>query len=905
MIDNNHTSLKNQIHIYSLDTGCFYTETEQQLHNRMLHYIRYKNLLNSADTKDWSSEKLAKKKLISTHINQKIREYKQQLTSEFPASSTVRRTLQEEKLTDSRIISIFESTLTRTAGMKTGELTTSIIVVQTFFYDIIEQLIKNGFSYQGEAYRYFTSSAGQIRTKKTVFIKESLWQRIEKTLMCGLSIDTINQHGGINVNKYLAYLALSNSATEVWEDFDIQRCIVVPDFETSVNCEVDFIHDDTYQVERKFMDVPIPHTDGCGMILPRLSKKNFMVRLPWVKGLLASFDFVRFIREHDASPVIQDIYGKEWDIIQDRIQIILTKSQFKMYQYYDSWEEYQQFFKMHNCQAGICNMEEDHYSDATINYQMLQTLTDITDDEIDQLVRRSQNTLERISSDKQTILRIFGVVPGNSNKTWLQQALELYPEMLQDEYCRARLREIKKSLVREFRAGKLEINGKYTFLVPDLYAFCEHLFLGNPVPTGLLSNGQVSCRLFSHNEKLDCLRSPHLYREHAIRRNTVTDTTTYWFRTNAIYTSTHDPISKILQFDVDGDRALVVADKTLVKVAERNIQNDHIVPLYYDMKKAQPTALTSDALYRGLNAAYTGGNIGYYSNSIAKVFNYTDWSHATASKKEEALNVIKLLCMENNFCIDMAKTLYMPKRPPHINDLIQAYTKKKLPHFFQYAKGKTADQTEPNCQSLIDKLENKITYKPIRLTVKDFGKFSYTKLMQKPRIQIDQQVIDKYNHLNRHYHFRLGPEQKDNIDYVIQSIRKELLDCGHSESEVCDMLVRHLYTKKTPHKELLWQCFGHQIVANLQKNVPAGSIQCRQCGLRFLPSSPNQKYCDDCRGYKPKGTKTITCVDCCCKIEVDAKDTATCRCELHRKEHQRMLKREQNRRAYERRKQIQ
>ena len=35
---------------------------------------------------------------------------------------------------------------------------------------------------EGEKYKYFTSSAGQIRKKKAVFIKESVWNKIEKTI---------------------------------------------------------------------------------------------------------------------------------------------------------------------------------------------------------------------------------------------------------------------------------------------------------------------------------------------------------------------------------------------------------------------------------------------------------------------------------------------------------------------------------------------------------------------------------------------------------------------------------------------------------------------------------------------------------------------------------------------------
>jgi len=377
-----------------------------------------------------------------------------------------------------------------------------------------------------------------------------------------------------------------------------------------------------------------------------------MVRLPWVKGLLASFDFVKFIKEYNCSPIITDIYGKEWNILNDDINIIFTESQFKMFKYYSNWEEYKTMFKKYSCQAGICNMEEDYFSNATINYQMIQSLTDIHDDEIELILNKSQNTLYNLSRDKKTMLRVFGVTKFNTDKTYLQEALEIYPEMLQDEYCKHTLREIKKSLIKDYRSAKLEINGKYTFLIPDLYAFCENLFLHIETPKGLLQDGEVFCKIYNGGQRLACLRSPHLYREWANRDNIVDSEKSKWFKTNAVYTSTYDLISKILQFDNDGDKALVVSDKVFVDIADRNMKNDDIIPLYYEMKKAEPTILNSNNIYSGLNAAYTGGNIGIYSNNISKIWNGVNWLKCSNEEKEIALNIIKLLCMENNFVID-------------------------------------------------------------------------------------------------------------------------------------------------------------------------------------------------------------------------------------------------------------
>lgn len=458
------------------------------------------------------------------------------------------RKLHPTALNEKRIISVFESSLTRTLGMEIDQLSTDIMVIKTFYFDVIQDLILNGFEYNGEKYIFLTASAGQIRTKKTVFIKESLWKQHERTLMCGLTIDDINAKGGVNVNKFLAYLALANSATDEWVAFDIDRCIVVPDFETEVHGTVDFIDDVTYEVKRQEMNIGVEHTDGCGLMLPSVSKKNFMIRAPWIKGLLGVFDFRKFIEEHNASPVIKDVYGKEHDVIAEDIQIIFTKSQFKLWKYYADWDAYKVAFKQYGCQVGTCKVEEDHIKSSRLSYQMLQTLTDITPEEIRQITTPAVEKLDKLTSDVSTMLDVFGAVKGR-DLTPFQEALLIYPEMLGDKYCKRRLNEIKNSLIKEYHAGRIPVKGKYTFVLPDLYAVCQNWFLHMESPPGLLEDGQVSCRLYKRAKKLDCLRSPHLYKEHAIRENVVNETTEEWFKTDAVYTSCFDMISKILQFD--------------------------------------------------------------------------------------------------------------------------------------------------------------------------------------------------------------------------------------------------------------------------------------------------------------------------------------------------------------------
>ena len=445
--------LDTQINMYSVDTGHFYSNSEKYLHEMNCKYRRERNYIsNKLDgiKKDFNSigcsddtYELIKKDIeyilsdkekasitdmdqfnqlrnqlnywnhLIAHKRKKANESKEKLlkileTKVYEKENTAKhneeneikkdiplRYLRQEELKDTNVISVFESSLTRTIGIKKDELTDALIVVQVYYFDVFKDLSFYGFMYKGEKYRYFTSSAGQIRKKKAVFIKESVWNQVEKTVMCGLTIDKINSKGGNNVNKHLAYMALANSATDQWVDFDIDRCIVIDDFETNVHGTFDFIDETDYSIERKTGLVPIPHTDGAGMILPCLMDKNTMFRAPWIKGLLGVFDFVKFIKVNNYSPIIKDIYGKEHDVIEENIQIIFTKSQFKMYKFYDSWDEYKTYFKKYNCQAGRCNTEEDRVKNAKINYQMLQTLTNISDEEILLLASKS---IEKITN---------------------------------------------------------------------------------------------------------------------------------------------------------------------------------------------------------------------------------------------------------------------------------------------------------------------------------------------------------------------------------------------------------------------------------------------------------------------------------------------------------------------------
>src|SRR5574344_170101 len=593
------------------------------------------------------------------------------------------RTLRDESLVPENAISLFDNSLSRTIGIECDniEVNKDIICITISHYDVMNQLINNGFEYYDKndgityKYRVLTSSAGQIRKKKIVFIKENIWQSFNYSIMCGLSWDRINRLGGMNVNKFLAYLALQNSATDELKGFNIDECIVVDDFETILkDKEVDYIEKKLVksinkktgeEVEKLVIknpkrckkDILISHTDGCGMVLK--GDKSYQIRLPFLKGLMTPVNYVQFCNETEgATTKVIDLWGKEWDVVKDNITYIFTKSQFKMSKYYNNiysdegdkepfvygWDVYKACFRAYNCTASYCNKEENKndFRKGQFNYQYWQSLTDVKDEEIEYFTKPISDRINKCHYDIKTMLEVFGVSNKNNRMNIEQRILKKYQVLLKDFHFKDGLSSKLSKVKKEAKCGKFKTNSINTFLLPDVYAWLENLFCKIENPKGLLADGEVSCQYFN-NDKLLLDRSPHLYRDHAVRNNknknncideVKKELMSKYYVTNGMYASTHDLITKLLMYDVDGDHTLTTNDAKLIDIVERNCNN--IVPLYYDMGKAEAQPINTNNIISSLKSAFKYGNIGVYSNKITNLWN-------TDNFDKDTLTLIKLL----------------------------------------------------------------------------------------------------------------------------------------------------------------------------------------------------------------------------------------------------------------------
>jgi len=351
----------------------------------------------------------------------------------------------------------------------------------------------------------------------------------------------------------LAYWSLCSSASIPWPEFDIDKTIVIPDFQAEVTDRMLYIKPD-YTTEDAVRTVMINHTDGAGMYLPKasivpkqLQGKNFMFRGPTFKGLLSPFPYLKFCKEHNVEPVVKDFWGKEWNLEKDGIEIVFCDSQFKCAKLYDSYESFKKDFKRCGSTFNIAQFEEDWPQDKAMNYQFIDSLVSFTDEEIAKFTAKTHEKIMNLAKDSEAMLQTLKADLNSYQKD--RVALRLYPELLRDGYSRSQLKDAKKRMLLDAKSGSIKCKNKRLYVTPDWYAACERWFCRIERPVGLLKKDEIACRPFLAYDKADVLRSPHLYCEHFLAK-IVKDPEVYkWLCSDAVVTSVHSLASRIMQFD--------------------------------------------------------------------------------------------------------------------------------------------------------------------------------------------------------------------------------------------------------------------------------------------------------------------------------------------------------------------
>ena len=120
-------ALDKQVYLYSVDTACFYTDDEKILNDKLNRCYIIRKEIKEKDN-------ICKEHQLK-RINKYIPYYKTKLIKQFEdRDKTQLRELRDDSIKDSKIVSIFQSSLTRSINAKINEITQGIMIVRVFFF---------------------------------------------------------------------------------------------------------------------------------------------------------------------------------------------------------------------------------------------------------------------------------------------------------------------------------------------------------------------------------------------------------------------------------------------------------------------------------------------------------------------------------------------------------------------------------------------------------------------------------------------------------------------------------------------------------------------------------------------------------------------------------------------------
>lgn len=754
-------------------------------------------------------------------------------------------------------IALFESEMVRYTKRNIDDfpLIMEIVYMKIAYQTLVfKQILERGLLIADKKYIFYSSTANQMKNGEFVLVEENFYLKNKGKFMCGLSNKTINEKGGCNSGKYLAYKGLPLSASILPEGYkiDIEKCLVVPDFETMVNEKVECIDLDHRKreftgIERREENVGIPQTDGAGMFLPGVLPTSAQIRCSHLKGAIFPFNFRKFLGQDAVegvkpNPVIKDAWGNVHDIIKEDIQIIFTASQLKMWKYYGSWEDYKKAFHENRMCIAInkfADTEPKGY--AKTSYQFIQTLSSekLTDEKIIELCADTIEYLNKMKTDLDTMIEI-----ASKDDDYISMALEVYKELVYDEYIQSRLESKFKSERNDARGNKLILKDSlYSYICPDLYAFCTWLFCGIESPQGIIPHNYVynSFYIDKPYEVVDCLRSPHLYVEHGIRKlvkNDVLEKCREWFNDFDTVVSSHDLLCRLLMFDVDGDEILLTPNKTIIECVP-----DDIVPLYYVPFEPIKSEINNDAIYQAVVSCMENAQIGDISNVMTKNYNNPHMD----------MEFNKIMCCYNNLSIDYPKTQDIVKLGQY-EEKYNVLKGQNNPYFFIYAKGKSKDVCKAISKSNADRvcayihkqtgnkkygwkdLEKKFNpsilfnnENPVKIEDEKYQTLEKVMFSLRTKEQIFVSAVKEVvTELSRSDGWK---EKVGKYEVFYHMCEKIIINIFDSREEAAEYLLDMEYLQRENEhksKNILWNCFGDLIYQNICNNLCVGNVRQRR-----------------------------------------------------------------------------
>lgn len=435
-------------------------------------------------------------------------------------------------------------------------------------------------------YRRFIGTANSIKKSTIIFVNEDKYDKLMWHMNNGRDMNK-----PVVPAKLEAYLSLACSGSIPLKEFPriavVDDCITHPIIPELIHLDyTDMTKDEPVMEIRYNQEIELNGSDGFGLMTPEFSKRvnaqfggdpeecvTFNTRGAFLKGMLVPFDFVDFAeKKAGGNYIIKDAWKNDVDVRS--VDVILTVSMLKLWDSYKSCEDYVQNCIEHDFEFSIAKTAPHKLdSQQTSNYQFIQGYTNLSDDDIAELIAPTiRNIKDALGMDwRKLLLYICG--KGLDEKTYqyadiVAKAIMICPEIIKDKYIRNRIAKMIAKSVKEAKIGKLQLHGNFAIITGDAYCLAESIF-GLP-KVGLLKAGEAYSKYWvdKNVDKVVAFRAPMLTHNNTALLNIVhNDEIDYWYKyitSTIVLNNFSDICMRECGCDYDSDTFMTTDNKVLV-----------------------------------------------------------------------------------------------------------------------------------------------------------------------------------------------------------------------------------------------------------------------------------------------------------------------------------------------------
>lgn len=675
-----------------------------------------------------------------------------------------------------------------------------------------KKIIKNGLYINGYRYVRLMCSAGQARVNTVILIRGDYEAEVKRRLKCGAKEVKITK------NKYNAYFALSSSSTYLIPKPNV---LLINDCERTMEKDVDWIEkipqdektplSNNERVITTKKELEFNFFDGCGAVSVEFAQRvaeeleidylpaAFCVRCAYVKGMVFVIDFKKFAQENNIQ-YVDDLYGNSQKI--EDIDIILTKSQFKLYNAYDSIEDYDRLCEENHFLWGVTKLTpkyDDNFFRS--NYQFCQAIDLRKDEDVEALCQPTVDWLKGVANNdvNYTLLYLLGKLCDNPDTDFsnimnltsdnIAKALLLNPDMINEEYIKSTITYSINKKIRESYLGKLILDGNFSVMIPDMYAFMQHAF-GMEV-TGALKEFEHYSHFWNKRGKKDviAMRSPLTWRSEVNKLNLVNnELTDKWFiylTSGIVYNVWGCDCMIHADSDYDGDIVASTDNEVFLRCRYDNL------PITYSKSTVEKEFIKEEELYQADIQSFnsTIGQITNISTSFYELLSNFEDKPEYQREQAEILERLKLIRKSQGDSIDKAKGIKIEPMPKH---------------WTRYTKERPENESEDMWQFCNSIVADRKPY---------FFRYLYSKCNAEYQAYRKQKEHDAFcsfekdlNELLEVDYKKLQPKEKEFVDNYYRF--SPLIDCNGRMNKICRFMEKsltHIRTNTHTSVELIHQ----------------------------------------------------------------------------------------------------